>query len=227
MTEPRPSDFLDDPLDPVAVRILGALVEKEFTTPDNYPLSLNALTGACNQATNREPVMSLAEEEVAAALSTLAHRSLVREVHRSDARVKRYRHLLADTLHLHPAELAALGVLLLRGPQTAGEIKGRTGRMVEIVDASHVELTLEALAAVAVPLAVQLPRQPGQKEARWAHLLGGEPPTGADGTAAAGEPVTAPRPPSRVDLLEEEVRTLRAEVEALRGAFQAFREEFR
>ncbi|HSJ13357.1 MAG TPA: YceH family protein, partial [Longimicrobiales bacterium] len=139
-------DLASDPLDAVAVRVLGALVEKAFTTPDNYPLSLNALTAACNQASNRAPVMTLAEADVATGVRELIRRSLVREVHRSDSRVKRYRHLLGDTLPLHAPEQAALCVLLLRGPQTPGEIKGRTARMAEFVDLSHVEITLQSLA---------------------------------------------------------------------------------
>src|SRR5690606_8270632 len=108
------------------VRVLGALIEKEFTTPDNYPLSLNALLAACNQSSNRDPVLELDEATVRAAIAARDRRKLVKEVFRSDSRARRYRHALADTLHLHPAELAALCVLMLRGPQTAGEIRTRT-----------------------------------------------------------------------------------------------------
>ena len=221
MAEARDPDFIDDPLDRAAVRVLGSLVEKEFTTPDNYPLSLNALTAACNQSSNREPVMALGNQEVAAALRALMDRSLAREVFRSDSRVTRYRHLLVDTLHLHPRELAALCVLLLRGPQTPGEIKARTSRMVDFAELAQVELALDSLAGLSVPLAVQLPRQPGQKETRHAHTLGGAPqPVPED------PPVDVPRPPSRVDALEEEVRELRADLEELRARFDAFRREF-
>lgn len=210
----------------VEVRVLGALIEKAFTTPDNYPLTLNALTAACNQASNREPVMTLAEGDVAAGLHELIRRSLAREVHRSDSRVKRYRHALADTLHLHAPEQAALCVLLLRGPQTPGEIKGRTARMTEFVDASHVEITLQSLATLAPPLVAQLPRQPGQKEVRWAHLLSGEPQLSA---AAAPTPEPGPPPVStdRIETLEQDVASLRAEVAELRAQLEAFRAEFR
>lgn len=219
-------DFVNDPLDAVALRVLGALVEKEFTTPDNYPLSLNALTAACNQTSNREPVMDLEEPSVMAAVKSLIARSLVREVHRSDSRVKRYRHLLSDTLHMHPPEMAALCVLLLRGPQTVGEIKGRTGRMFEFIDLAHVQITLDSLVTFSTPLAVQLPRQPGQKEVRYAHTLGGEPqplepPTR---TAAASAEVTLH--PDRADALEQELAALRAEMAELRAQFEAFRQQF-
>lgn len=219
-------DFVNEPLDPVAVRILGALVEKEFTTPDNYPLSLNALTAACNQASNRDPVMDLDEAAVAAALKELIRRSLAREVHRSDSRVKRYRHLLSDTLHMHPPEMAALCVLLLRGPQTVGEIKGRTGRMFEFIDLAHVEITLDSLVTFSTPLAAPLPRQPGQKEVRYAHTLAGEPQPfepPARGNVTAAE---TPTQPDRVDALEQELAALRAEMAELRAQFDAFRREF-
>lgn len=221
MAEEASLDFTEQPLSPEEVRTIGALLEKAVTTPDNYPLSLHALTAACNQSSNRDPVLALEEEQVAEAVRGLIGRSLVREVFRSDSRVKRYRHTLADTLHLHAPEQAALCVLLLRGPQTAGEIKGRTGRMFEFVDPAHVEITLEALADLATPLVTRLPRQPGQKEPRYAHLLAGEP--------AVEDAVPAVETPSRTDrteTLEEEVRGLREELAALREAFEAFRREF-
>lgn len=213
-----------EPLDVVAVRVLGALVEKEFTTPDNYPLSLNALTAACNQSSNRDPVLQLAEQEVAAGLQELIQRSLAREVHRSDSRVKRYRHLLQDTLHLHAPELAALCVLLLRGPQTPGEIRTRTARMVEFIDLSHVEITLQSLVTLSTPLVRQLPRLPGQKEIRYVHLLGGEPQP-AEAPPQAGEaPVAAGA--DRIDALEQELAAVRRELADLRERFEAFRTEF-
>lgn len=221
-------DFAAEPLGAEAVRALGALVEKEFTTPDNYPLSLNALTAACNQASNRDPVMQLAEPEVAAALQELIHRALAREVHRSDSRVKRYRHLLGDTLHLHATELAALCVLLLRGPQTPGEIRTRTARMVEFVDLSHVEITLQSLISLSTPLVRQLPRLPGQKELRYAHLFAGEPqlPRQPAAPEAPSSDEAAPAEPGRVDALERDLAEVRSELAELRAQFESFRKEF-
>lgn len=220
-------DFARSPLDAVAVRVLGALVEKAFTTPDSYPLSLNALTAACNQTSNRDPVMALDEGEVSRGLQELIRRSLVREVHRSDARVKRFRHALEDTLHLHDPEMAALCVLLLRGPQTTGEIKGRTTRMFEFPDLARVDVTLQSLATLTIPLVVQLPRQPGQKETRYAHTLSGEPqvPAATVVSQRPAAPAVAPDA-DRVAALEDEVAALRAELIDLRERFDSFQREF-
>jgi uncharacterized protein len=227
-TQPPPG-FAERPLDAVAVRVLGALIEKEITTPDNYPLTLNALTSACNQTSNREPVMDLDEATVMQGLDELARRSLARAVHRSDARVRRYRHLATDTLHLHAAELAILCVLLLRGAQTTGEIRTRTARLFEFHDLAQVDITLQALMTMAEPLVVLLPRGPGQKEARYAHLLAGEPlddePSTADDEAAPGVEA-APRAGDRIAALEGAVASLRAELAELRAGFEEFRREF-
>jgi uncharacterized protein len=212
----------DDPLDPVGVRILGSLIEKQRTTPDNYPLTLNALTAACNQTTNRDPVMELDEATVVAGLEDLARRSLARGARRSDSRVTRYRHLLAETLNLHDAEIAAMGVLLLRGPQTAGEIRTRAARMFEFPDLARVEITLQALMTLSTPLVAELPRRAGQKETRYAHLLSGEP-----ATPPAEPPGERERSaPGRLAALEEEVASLRAEMAGLRAQLEAFRREF-
>lgn len=225
-------DFAAEPLDAAAARALGALVEKAFTTPDNYPLSLNALTAACNQSSNRDPVMQLTESDVMDAVRTLVRRDLAREVHRSDSRVKRWRHLLQDTLQLHAQEQAALCVLLLRGPQTPGEIRTRTARMFEFIDLAHVEITLNALATLNLPLVAQLPRLPGQKEVRYAHLLAGEPPlqpqaTSAEhATRATAASAAAPALEPRVEALEQEVASLRNELADLRAELDAFRREF-
>jgi uncharacterized protein len=219
--------MLDNPLDPIAVRVLGSLIEKESTTPDNYPLTVNAIVGACNQTTNREPVMAVDENEVMNALRELTRRGLVHEVHRSDSRAKRYRHVLPDKLSLHAPETALLCVLMLRGPQTTGEIRTRAVRMFEFIDLKHVEVTLDSLMTLPIPLVAQLPRQPGQKEVRYAHLLAGEPRL----------PVPEPRPSveathvahpddDRVSALEGTVELLRAELNALREAFEEFRRQF-
>jgi hypothetical protein len=219
---------MDERLDEVGVRVLGALIEKEFTTPDNYPLTLNALTAACNQTSNRDPVLQLDEAAVARSLDDLARRSLARAVHRSDSRALRYRQEISQTLHLHKPELAALCVLMLRGPQTAGELRTRTARMWEFADARHVEITLDSLMALSTPLVVQASRRRGQKEVRYAHLLSGEPPAEATEVAAPASPVTVRRPPvdERIETLEQELDSLRAEVAELRAQLEAFRRQF-
>ncbi len=212
---------MENPLDAVAVRVLGSLIEKEITTPDNYPLTLNSLVAACNQTSNRDPVMTLDEATVADTLVDLSGRGLAREVHRSDSRAKRYRQTLSDALSLHPAETAVLCVLMLRGPQTPGEIRTRTGRLFEFRDVPHVEVTLQSLATLSDSLVVQLPRRPGQKELRYAHLLAGEPP-------AELEPAPGALPATRTDrigVLEVEVEALRAEVAELQAQLEEVRRE--
>ena len=219
--------MFDPPLDPVAVRVLGSLIEKESTTPDNYPMTVNALVGACNQTTNREPVMTVDENDVMTALRELNRRGLVNEVYRSDSRAKRYRHVLSDKLSLHQPETALLCVLLLRGPQTTGEIRTRAARMFEFIDLKHVEVTLDALATLATPLVIQMPRQPGQKEVRYAHLMGGEPQMPVvEADTRARAPAPAPAADDRVTALEQSVASLRAELGQLRDAFEEFRRQF-
>ncbi len=221
LREPTSTGALMENLDLVAVRVLGSLIEKEITTPDNYPLTLNALVAACNQTSNRDPVMALDEPAVADTLAELAQRGLAREVHRSDSRAKRYRQTLSDALSLHPAETAVLDVLMLRGPQTPGEIRTRTARLFEFRDVPHVEVTLQSLATLSNPLVVQLPRRPGQKELRYAHLLSGEPAAEPEPAPAAA---AAPRP-DRVGALEGEVQSLRADVAQLRAQLEEVRRE--
>jgi hypothetical protein len=213
---------MESPLDSVGVRVLGCLIEKESTTPDNYPLTLNALTAACNQTSNRDPVMSLDEATVSTSLDDLSRRSLARGVHRGDSRVMRYRHRMVETMNLHPAEIAVLCVLTLRGFQTVGEIRTRTARLFEFTDLAHVDVTLQALMTLSPPLVAQLPRQPGQKEVRYAHLLSGEPQL-----PASEQPlVPDPEESKRNDDLEHEVASLRAELADLRAQFEEFRREF-
>ena len=215
--------IMDNPLDSIAVRVLGSLIEKESTTPDNYPLTLNALTAACNQTSNREPVMSLDEAAVARSLEDLAKRSLARAVHRSDSRVRRYRQAMSESMSLHPAETAVLCVLMLRGAQTAGEIRTRTARLFEFRDLAHLDVTLQSLMTLSQPLVVQLPRRPGQKEVRYAHLLSGEP---QEDTSPEPLPADAPAEPSRIDALESDVAALRAELAELRARFDDFQRQF-
>ncbi|MEZ4417221.1 MAG: YceH family protein [Gemmatimonadota bacterium] len=229
---------MNEPLDEIAVRVLGALMEKELVTPDNYPLTLNALVAACNQTSSRDPVMSLDEETVRRALERLSKRSLARGIHRG-ARAMRYREEMGERLHLHRPELAALSVLLLRGAQTAGEIRTRTARAFEFVDPSHVEITLDSLAALDPPLVTALPKRPGQKDVRYMHLLAGPPSEDAPTEEASpragprpqeGTPGRTPAPTSsttdRVEALEQEVGALREEVAELRAELHAFREQF-
>jgi uncharacterized protein len=218
---------VDLPLDAVGVRVLGSLIEKQITTPANYPLTLNALTAACNQSSNRDPVLALDEAVVLAGLEDLTRRSLVRLVYRSDSRAKRYRHLVPETLNLHDAETAVMCVLMLRGPQTTGEIRTRTARLFEFRDLAHVDITLQTLMNLSEPLVVQLPRQAGQKEVRYAHLLAGE--AEAEAVRTVAEPV-APEPPtadhSRLDALEQDVASLQAELTDLRALLDDFRRQF-
>jgi uncharacterized protein len=164
-----PVDLLND----IDVRVLGSLVEKELTTPEYYPLSLNALVNACNQTSNRDPVVKYDEPTVKSAVDRLRKYSLVRSIQRADARVMKYLHLMRDAMSLEPPELAAMGVLMLRGPQTVGEIRTRSGRLFDFPSLEEVEATLNTLMTRPEPLVARLPRQSGQKEARFSHLLGG------------------------------------------------------
>ncbi|MGD8322243.1 MAG: YceH family protein [Gemmatimonadota bacterium] len=217
---------MDEPLDEVGVRVLGSLMEKELTTPDNYPLTLKALTAACNQTSSRDPVMKLDEATVSRSLDDLQARSLARGIHRGDARVMRYRQEIGERLHLHRPELAVLSVLMLRGPQTPGEIKTRTARAFEFVDPSHVEVTLESLAALSTPLVEALARRPGQKEVRYAHLLAGPPDERAPEERRTREGPPPPSATGRVEELSRELASLRDEVAELRAQFDAFRRQF-
>ncbi len=222
--------MLHPPLTDVEVRVLGALLEKEVTTPDNYPLSLNALLAACNQTTSREPIMRLAEDEVIPATVALRRRGLLRQIQPAGSRVTKYQHLLREEMELGGRELALLGVLMLRGPQTAGELFARTARLEPFAGMADLEGVLESLIArEPEPLAARLPRRVGQKEVRYAHLLSGEPQ--ADAPTTAEEPPVPTRRAAveddRVAALERTVEELRAEVAELRAQLEAFRAQFR
>jgi len=194
------------------LRVLGCLIEKQRTTPDAYPLSLNALRAACNQATNREPVASYDEPTIREALARLSRRGWVRLASGPGSRAAKYRHLLAEALDLSAEEVSLLTLLMLRGPQTLGELKGRSERLHRFESLGEVERTLGDLAAR--ELIARLPRRPGQKEDRYMQLLGG----GAPELSLADEP-----PPgsagleARVARLEQEVSSLRAVLESLRA----------
>ena len=206
-------------------RILGCLIEKERTTPDQYPLSLNSLTTACNQSTNRDPVTYYEEKTVALALDDLRAKKLVTQVWGSGSRVQKYRHNLPDFFVLTPREIAVICVLLLRGPQTLGELRIRTERMHAFESIAEVEECLQGLGQGTDPLVRVIPPRPGQKEKRFVQLLAGEPP--AEVLAPAEEPRSAPAPtPSRLESLEAEVAALKNELAALRAEFAGFRKQF-
>src|SRR6201997_2442300 len=195
-------------LNAVEARVLGVLVEKEITTPEYYPLSLNALVNACNQKNNREPVMHLDEDEVRQALHRLEDNQLAGPRRGSDSRVAKYEHHLQEVFNFTRGEIAVMCVLLLRGPQTPGELRGRTERMHRFEELSDVQSTLQRLMQRESPLVMVLPRQPGTKEARYAHLLSGE--------VIEARPVETSLPGRGTVHLEAEVAALRQEVAQLR-----------
>jgi uncharacterized protein YceH (UPF0502 family) len=213
------------------VRVLGALVEKEMSTPDNYPLSLNALTTACNQKTSRDPVAEYDDQTVLDAIELLRQRQMAATLTGRDHRVPKYRHWLPETLRIGNRELAVLCVMMLRGPQTIGELKERTHRLHEFEDLSSVETCLQKLAErQPEPLAVLLPRRPGEREPRWAHLMSGEPvlPAEPERYAAAEPPPRRPASDyeSRIASLEEKVDLLCEKMEQLVQQLESFRRQF-
>lgn len=221
---------MNPPLTDVEVRILGALLEKEVTTPEYYPLSLNALLSACNQTTNRDPVMRLDEDTATHHIIVLRRGGLLRQIQPVGSRVTRFEHLMAEELKLDARQLAVLGVLMLRGPQTPGELHARTARLASFADLAEMEEVLQSLIArEPEPLVARLARRPGQKEIRYAHLLSGEP-AQADAAEMADEPARPVRRASaddgRVAALEQTVEALQAEVAALRAELDAFRAQF-
>lgn len=208
--------------------MLGSLVEKQVTTPEYYPLTLNALTLACNQKNNRTPVTSYDETTVAQALETLREKNLAYVFYGSTSRVPKYKHVLPEVMHLSAPELALICVLLLRGPQTTGELATRAFRLHEFSGLEEVESTLNSLIAREPdPLVIRLPRQPGQKEVRFAHLLSGKP--SAEMLSPDGRPREASVRSSqsdRVSKLESEVESLKSEMDKLREQFEGFKKQF-
>lgn len=204
--------------DAVELRILGCLVEKQRTTPDAYPLSLNALRLACNQATNRDPVVEYDEMTIREGLARLSRRRWTRLASGAGSRASKYRHLLDEALGLDAAQLALLAVLVLRGPQTPGELNQRAARLHPFAGIDAVQETLERLVERA--LVGRLPRRPGQKEERYTQLLGGD--AGAEVPTLDAAPPRVAEPAAggddRIAALEREVAALRADVEALRAA---------
>jgi len=205
-------------------RVLGSLIEKEITTPEYYPLSLNALTNACNQINNRDPVVEYSEQQVLRAVEALRDKRLATAISGGDSRVVKYGHKASDTLELQRTEIALLCVLLLRGPQTVGELRTRTGRMHEFASLADVQTTLQALTSRPEPLATVLPRQAGTKEPRYAHLLAGETIT-TPSTTEAPFASTVPAAPDRIAQLQTEVASLRNELTVLREQFTVFRKQ--
>lgn len=211
--------------DPFEVRVLAVLAEKEATTPDNYPLSLNALTNGCNQLSSRDPVMSIGEETVSEVLQRLMQQKLVAEVSQAGARVAKYEHRMRVKWTLEQDKLAILTILMLRGAQTAGEIRTRSGRLHEFASVADVETGLQFLIDKYPPLVARLPRAPGTKEARYVHLLSGAAAVEQQAVAAAFSGTAAPAG-DRVAALEEEVSRLRAEIDQLKLQFEGFKKQF-
>jgi uncharacterized protein YceH (UPF0502 family) len=215
-------------LNVVEARVVGCLVEKEITTPEYYPLSLNALVNACNQKSNREPVMTLVESEVRTALFELDQMGLVRTI--ADGRVSKFEHRVRDVLNLRRDEVAVVCLLLLRGPQTPAELRARAERLYSFDDNAAVLTTLERLAGREEPMTVLMQRQPGSREARWAHLLSGAVDTGVGAGAEtrlreSGTGVVAPGVMQRLEMLEELVRSLEERVVALESGAQPIANE--
>ncbi|HSI87982.1 MAG TPA: YceH family protein [Pyrinomonadaceae bacterium] len=207
----------------IEARVLGSLAEKQLTTPEYYPLTLNALMAACNQKSNRDPVMSLGESEILAAIDSLRDKNLVYLYYGSTSRTVKYKHMMPQIFELEPEGIAVMTLLLLRGPQTAGEIRGRADRLHEFGGIGKVQQALDELAARPEPLVTKLDRQPGQKEQRYAHLLSGP----IDQAAMAVErPIAATGGVARIDELEAKVAELSQGLEQLRDEFAQFRRQF-
>lgn len=216
-------------LNDVEVRVLGSLIEKQVTTPEYYPLTLNSLTLACNQKNNRIPVTSFAETAVAEAVESLREKNLVYVYYGSTSRVPKYKHVMPEVLHLTHPELALMCVLMLRGSQTIGELRSSAARIYEFAGLEEAEATLNTLISrEPEPLVTKLPRQPGQKEARFAHLLSGE--VTIEPVPEGEQPPRSIRAsradPDRLPKLEQEVASLKSEVAALQQQFEDFKKQF-
>ena len=215
-------------LTPTEVRVLGSMIEKQVTTPEYYPLTLNALTLACNQKNNRSPVTAFTESQVEEALNSLREKNLAYVFHGSTSRVPKFKHVAPEVLHLTPPEMAVMCVLMLSGPQTVGEIRTRGSRLYDFSGLEEVDETLHALGTKDTdPLVMKLPRQSGQKDARFAHLLSGE----VDVEQLAEDQTTGrttrrSSDAERIEKLEERVETLTSDVEGLRQQFEQFKKQF-
>jgi uncharacterized protein YceH (UPF0502 family) len=218
---------MDIVLDDTEVRILGCLIEKEMTTPEYYPLSLNALTNACNQKSNRHPVVSYDETAVAHGLDSLQVKGLARKTHTAGSRVPKYLHAILDRFDLSRQEMAVLSELMLRGPQTVGEIRSHAERMSAFENLEEVERTLQGLTDQDQPLAMKLPRETGRKESRYVHLFSGSIETEKKAHDMSREPA-APQAPGqeKIARLEEEMAKLRSDLEELKQVFAEFKSQF-
>ncbi len=219
---------MDISLNEYELRVLGALVEKQIATPDYYPMTLNALVNACNQRNHRDPVVAYDEAAVARAIETLREKNLAYVFYGSEARVPKYAHLFPKAFDLNEAEVALMCVLVLRGPQTPGELRSRSHHLHNFENLAEVETLLQGLSAREEPLVVRLPRQPGSRESRFAHLLGGEVTVEQRELAPRLEPamqqVRAEN--ERIASLENEVVALRQELTELKEQFAAFKKQF-
>jgi uncharacterized protein len=217
-------------LNEIECRVLGSLIEKDITTPDYYPLSLNALVNACNQKNNRDPVMTLDEAAVRQALATLQEKRMAGPSSGADSRVPKFEHRLQEVFNFDRREIAVVCVLFLRGPQTPGELRGRTDRMYHFETLDDVVSTLDRLAQRDPPLACMLPRQPGTKESRYMHLFAGEPsPAVAARAPSPADEGSATRDYSgndRLSRLENDVSQLRQELAEMREQLAEFRRQF-
>lgn len=216
-----------EPLDEIETRVVGALVEKQLTTPEYYPLTLNALIAACNQKSNRDPVVSFDERAVSDALERLRDRNIVYVYYGSTSRVPKYKHMIPSVYELDPAGVALVCVMMLRGPQTLGELRERTGRLFQFEGLGEVQESLDGLIRRDDPLVFKLERQPGQKEARFAQLLSGE----IDeemiaATAAAARSTHSGGSSERFEMIDEEIASLKSEIEAIKQQFDEFRKQF-
>jgi uncharacterized protein len=214
-------------LNDIEVRVLGSLIEKDITTPDYYPLSLNALVNACNQKNNRDPIMTLDEDSVRHALNTLQEKRLAGPAGGADSRVTKYEHRLQEVYNFDRREIAVICVLLLRGAQTPGELRGRTDRMYRFEALDDVQSTVQRLMDRELPLVRVLPRQPGTKESRYVHLFAGDTFPPLEASQAAFTSRSAHPDESRIAALETEVSSLRREVDDLRRQLAEFAAQFK
>ena len=217
---------MDIKLTETEVRVLGSLIEKDITTPEYYPLSLNALVNACNQKTNRDPVMQLDEDAVRDALEGLQQQRMAGPARGADSRITKYEQRLQEVFNFTRPEIAVLCILLLRGPQTPGELRGRTERMFHFEALDDVQSALQKLMQREPPLAKVLPRQPGTKESRYAHLFAGDVVEAETAVQASGAAERNSADAQRIARLEEEVAELRREVGDVKDQLERFRKQF-
>lgn len=216
-------------LNDVEIRVLGSLVEKQITTPEYYPLTLHSLTVACNQKNNRNPVTVYDENTVAQALETLREKSLTYVFHGSSSRVPKYKHVMPEVMHLSPPELAIMGALMLRGPQTVGELRGNASRLYTFSGLEEVETTLNGLISKEPePMVVRLPRQAGQKDARFVHLLSGPPSPElmAEVDSQPRSVQTRHTDNERLERHDKEIERLREDFRLLQQQFEDFKRQF-